>query len=123
MNLRRVTFPPSRSSHARPGNRPHPPVGGKEWRDETPPVGVTAISVEKQEAGFPPLSPGEGFDRRSRHLARSPFGRYGERGSKPPRTFIESRTVGRSAQRFGLCGGQRSEEHTTELRSLMRLSL
>src|SRR3546814_6514579 len=74
---------------------PHPPVGGKEWRDETPPVGVTAISVEKQEAGFPPLSPGEGFDRRSRHLARSPFGRYGERGSKPPRPFIESRTVGR----------------------------
>src|SRR3546814_6625803 len=51
MNLGRVTFPPSRSSHARPGNRPHPPVGGKEWRDETPPVGVTAISVEKQEAG------------------------------------------------------------------------
>src|SRR3546814_13602730 len=83
MNLGRVTFPPSRSSHARPGNRPHPPVGGKEWRDETPPVGVTAISVEKQEAGFPPPSPGEGFDRSSRPLARSPFGRYGttENGS------------------------------------------
>src|SRR3546814_12731958 len=97
MNLRRVTFPPSRSSHARPGNRPHPPAGGKDWRDETPPVGVTAISVEKQEAGFPPLSPVEGFERRSRPLARTPFRRYGALGVNPPRHFIAPRTAGPTA--------------------------
>src|SRR3546814_18429852 len=34
MNLRRVNFPTSRSSPARPANLTHPPSGGKERREE-----------------------------------------------------------------------------------------
>ncbi len=69
-----ISGTPIRMPHAAERWRDDPPLAGEEWRDEAPPVSVGGSAVQKYEAWFAALSPGEGLDLRAIDRDESPLG-------------------------------------------------